>query len=205
MDPLHRATCCQVAGVDGGAFHGETRISPSTCAVRRDSVTPQHRPHPAHQTRCQGSTDGAPTQNLGWLRGKETVTFQEIINLHPRPTELDRDLLLRCIEECLDCAASCAACADACLGESDLPELRRCIRLNLDCADACEATGRIVTRQTSPDPRLTRGIVEAYAVACLACAEECDRHAAHHEHCRFCAAVCRRCKQACDELVVAIG
>jgi hypothetical protein len=101
------------------------------------------------------------------------VTFQEIINLHPHPTELDRDLLLRCIEECLDCAASCTACADACLGESDLPELRRCIRRNLDCADACEATGRIVTR--------------------------------HHEHCRVCAAVCRRCKQACDELVVAIG
>jgi hypothetical protein len=42
-------------------------------------------------------------------------------------------------------------------------------------------------------------------VACLACAEECDRHAAHHEHCRVCAAVCRRCKQACDELVLAIG
>ena len=27
----------------------------------------------------------------------------------------------------------------------------RCIRLNLDCADACYATGRVVTRQTSPD------------------------------------------------------
>ncbi len=81
------------------------------------------------------------------------MTFQEIINLHPNPSDLNHDLLLRCIEECLDCAASCTACADACLGESDLEELRRCIRLNLDCADACEATGRIVTRQTSPDLR----------------------------------------------------
>jgi hypothetical protein len=41
-------------------------------------------------------------------------------------------------------------------------------------------------------------------VACLACAEECDRHAAHHEHCRVCAVVCRLCKQACDDVVVAI-
>jgi hypothetical protein len=97
------------------------------------------------------------------------MTVQEIIDLHPHPSDLDRDLLLRCIEECLDCAASCTACADACLGESDVAELRRCIRLNLDCADACDATGRIVTRQTSPDLRLIRAIVEACAVACLAC------------------------------------
>ena len=75
------------------------------------------------------------------------MTFQEIIKLHPHPSDLDRDLLLRCIEECLDCEASCTACADASLAESELLELRRCIRLNLDCADACEATGQIVTRQ----------------------------------------------------------
>jgi len=37
------------------------------------------------------------------------MTFQEIIQLHPRPSDLDRDLLLRCIEECLDCGASCTA------------------------------------------------------------------------------------------------
>jgi hypothetical protein len=141
----------------------------------------------------------------GDSEGKATMTFHEIINLHPHPSDVDRNLLLRCIEECLDCAASCTACADACLGESELAELRGCVRLNLDCADACEATGRIVTRQTSPDLRLIKATVEACAVACLACAEECDRHAAHHEHCRVCAAVCRRCKQACDELVLAIG
>ncbi len=98
------------------------------------------------------------------------MTFHEIINLHPHPSDVDRNLLLRCIEECLDCAASCTACADACLGESELAELRGCVRLNLDCADACEATGRIVTRQTSPDLRLIKATVEACAVACLACA-----------------------------------
>ena len=132
------------------------------------------------------------------------MTFQEIIDLHPHPSDLDRGLLLRCIKECLDCGASCTACADASLAESDVEELRRCVRLNLDCADACEATGRIVARQTSPDLRLIKAIVEACAVACVSCAEECDRHAAHHEHCRVCATVCRRCKQACDELAAAI-
>jgi len=138
--------------------------------------------------------------------GREaSVTFHEIINLHPHPSDVERNLLVRCIAECLDCAASCTACADACLGESELAELRGCVRLNLDCADACEATGRIVTRQTSPDLRLIKATVEACSTACRACAEECDRHAAHHEHCRVCAAVCRRCKQACDDLLLAIG
>jgi hypothetical protein len=133
------------------------------------------------------------------------VAFQEIIKLHPRPGSMDRDAVLRCIEECLDCAGSCTSCADADLAENDVAELVRCIRLCLDCADACDATGRIVGRQTEPELPLVRAMVEACAAACLACAEECERHAAHHEHCRVCAEVCRRCKQACDDLLATIG
>ena len=98
------------------------------------------------------------------------MTFREIVSLHPNPSSLDRNALLRCIEECVDCAASCTACADACLAESDLPDLVRCVRLNLDCADACDATGRIVTRQTAPDLHLISATLEACAAACLACA-----------------------------------
>jgi hypothetical protein len=132
------------------------------------------------------------------------MTFQEIIKLHPQPTSLDLDTLLRCVEECFDCAASCTACADASLSEDDVQELIRVIRLCLDCADACEATGRIVTRQTAPDLGLFRAMLEACSAACLASAEECERHAAHHEHCRVCAEVCRRCKTACDDLLAVI-
>jgi len=133
------------------------------------------------------------------------VTVQEIIKLHPQPSSLDRDVLLRCVEDCFDCAAACTSCADACLGEKDLEELVRCIRLNLDCADACEAAGRIVTRQTTPDLVVVRATVEACAATCRVCGEECERHAAHHEHCRVCAAACRRCEQACNELLATIG
>jgi hypothetical protein len=132
---------------------------------------------------------------------RENVTFQDIIKLRPQPTSLDRDALLRCIEECRECAASCTACADACLSEKDMQDLVRCIRLCLDCADACDATGRIATRQTAPAVRLIRVIIESCAVACLICAEECQRHAAHHEHCRICEEACRRCKQACDDVL----
>lgn len=133
------------------------------------------------------------------------MRFQEIVNLHPEPISLDRDALLRCINECLDCAASCTGCADADLAESDVRTLARCIRLCLDCADACDVAGRVVTRQTEPDLGLLRAVVEACAAACVACAEECEWHAAHHEHCRICAEVCRRCKDACDDLIATIG
>ena len=136
-------------------------------------------------------------------RGKHVI-FPEIFKLHPHPTTLDRDLVLRCIQECLDCLASCTACADDCLSEDDRADLVRCIRLDLDCADVCDATGRILTRQTTPDLRLIRASVEACAVACLACAEECELHAAHHEHCRLCAEMCRRCKQICDDLLATL-
>jgi hypothetical protein len=133
------------------------------------------------------------------------MSFQEIIGLHPHPSALDRGLLVRCIEECLDCGAGCAACADASLSESDAREMIRVIRLCLDCADTCEATRRIVARQTARDPVAMRPILQACAAACLACAEECQRHAAHHEHCRLSAEICRRCKQACDDLLANIG
>jgi hypothetical protein len=140
-----------------------------------------------------------PTRNGG------DVTVREIIERHPRPVSLDRDVLLRCIDECFDCAATCTSCADACLGESDVPELVRSVRLNLDCADVCDATGRVVTRQTEPDLGVVRAALETCVVACRACADECDRHAAHHDHCRVCAEVCRRCEQACDDLLATIG
>jgi hypothetical protein len=74
-----------------------------------------------------------------------------MLEVHPRAITLDRDLLLRCIDECVDCAAACTSCADADLGEPDVQELVRCVRLCLDCADACDATGRILIRQTEPD------------------------------------------------------
>src|SRR4029078_12737862 len=80
--------------------------------------------------------------------GKQMV-YPEVLRLHPHPTTLDRDLVLGCIQECLDCVVSCIACADDCLSEDDVADMVRCIRLDLDCADVCEATGRVLTRQTT--------------------------------------------------------
>ena len=133
------------------------------------------------------------------------MTVRDMLDHHPREIALDRGLLLRCVDDCFDCAATCTSCADASLGEPDVQGLIRSIRLSLDCADLCTAVGQIVTRQTEIDLGVVRAAVEACAAVCRACGDECERHAVHHEHCRICAAVCRRCEQSCRDLVAAIG
>jgi hypothetical protein len=133
------------------------------------------------------------------------VTVRQMLETHPQPTIGDLDALVRCIEACGACAASCTGCADADLGEADVGDLVHCVRLCLDCADVCEATGRIVTRQTSPDVGVIRAVLETCVVACRASRAECQRHAEHHEHCRICAEVCSRCEQACEELLASLG
>ena len=131
---------------------------------------------------------------------------RRMLDAYPGEVNIDRDLLVRCIEACSDCAESCTQCADDCLGEENAQELTTCIRLNLDCADVCAATGRVVSRQTGYDAAVTRAVLEACVKACSSCADECEIHAAHGmEHCRVCAEECRRCEQACKEVLAAIA
>jgi hypothetical protein len=130
---------------------------------------------------------------------------KEILETHPAPAQLNREILARCIDECLACLQSCVACADADLAEEDVAQMRRCIRLCLDCADACDATLRLLSRQTEYVAATARAQVAACLEICAICASECERHARHHEHCRICGEVCRRCEQACSDLLDEIG
>lgn len=117
----------------------------------------------------------------------------------------DRQALARCIEECFNCSQACTACADSCLSETDVHDLVKCVRENLDCADICDTTGRVLSRHTGYDANLARSVLETCAMACRSCGDECERHAAHHEHCRVCAEACRRCQQACEQLLATLG
>jgi hypothetical protein len=132
------------------------------------------------------------------------VSVEAILQTHPRPLIADAAVLARCIDECAACAATCTVCADASLAEDDVRALARCLRLCLDCADGCVDAGRILSRQTDPDASTQATALEACVTVCRACAEECERHARHHEHCRLCAEECRRCERACDDLLAAL-
>jgi hypothetical protein len=128
-----------------------------------------------------------------------------LLEAYPGELNIDADVLSRCIEACYECSQACTACADACLSEENVAELIKCIRLNEDCADVCAVAGRVASRQTEYDANVTRTVVQACAGTCRACGDECERHAAHHEHCRICAEACRRCEAACQELVRAVA
>ena len=121
---------------------------------------------------------------------------------NPPVDEAALAVLVECIEACFDCAQACTACADACLAEQDVKNLVRCIRLNLHCADVCATTGRILSRQESPE--LARQMLEVCALACRLCGDECEQHAGHMQHCRVCAEACRRCKEACNRLLASL-
>jgi hypothetical protein len=85
-------------------------------------------------------------------------------------------------------------------------ELVTCIRLNQDCADVCDTIGKLMTRQTGrASAEVIRHALEACIAACRVCAEECERHASKHEHCRVCAEACRACEQACMAVVQRVG
>ena len=130
---------------------------------------------------------------------------QEMIRTHPHVQGNMNEALVRCIDECYDCAQICTSCADACLGEDMVQQLAQCIRLNLDCADVCNATGSVATRRTGSNEAIIRQMLETCAESCRLCAEECERHADKHEHCRVCAETCRDCEQACRAAVTSIG
>lgn len=129
----------------------------------------------------------------------------EMIRTHPHVKGNANDALIRCIEECYDCAQVCISCADACLGESMVSQLTQCIRLNMDCADVCATTGKVATRRTGSNEEVIRHMLDACMAACRLCGDECDRHAAQHAHCGICAEACRRCEQSCQQALASLG
>jgi hypothetical protein len=80
----------------------------------------------------------------------------------------------------------------------------RCIRLCLNCADVCTATAGVTSRRVGRDADVTEPLLEACVAICKSCGDECERHAQMHKHCRVRAAACRRCEQACRELLGAL-
>jgi hypothetical protein len=129
----------------------------------------------------------------------------EMVRTHPEVKGHTNDALIRCIEDCYDCAQACTSCADACLAEDMVAQLRQCIRLNLDCADVCLATGAVASRRTGSNEQVIRDMLAACATACELCGAECQRHADRHEHCRVCAEACRRCELACRDALVSMA
>jgi len=126
------------------------------------------------------------------------LSYEVIAN---NPGGGDSVLLRECLEATTDCAIACDACAAACLREHHVRELLACIRACLDCADVCHTAARILARVPDLDSRLATEQMELCRLACALCAEECEKHASRHPHCRICAEACRKCDVACSCLI----
>jgi uncharacterized membrane protein len=133
------------------------------------------------------------------------MTAMTMMDTYPAEINLDRRKLADTIDALIECAEACTACADSCLSESSVAELTKCVRTNLDCADVCGATARVLSRHTGYDANISRTLLEACAMVCKSCGDECASHASMHEHCRVCAEACRACEQACLDLLAAMG
>jgi hypothetical protein len=125
---------------------------------------------------------------------------RRMFQTHPAPASDAGEEAFALVQAAASCAYSCTTCADACLEEEEPAALRRCIRLNQDCAEICGVTARLIARPGAQDQGLLRAQLEACAVACRACAAECERHSGHMEHCRVCAEACQECAAACDRM-----
>ena len=128
----------------------------------------------------------------------------EMLRASREGTRLDAAAIARTIDAARDGAPACTACADACLAEDDVEELVTCIRLDQVCAELCRAVSVTLSIRAGHTETLA-DLLRACETACGACAEECERHAGHHEHCRICAEACRACERACGELRTALG
>ena len=125
----------------------------------------------------------------------------QMLQTHPNPRPSALNDIADCIDILQACAQTCQSCADADLGEPELKQMVRCVRLNHDCADVCATTARLLSRPSMIAPEIWLAQLQACITACRACAEECQQHAQHHEHCRMCADTCRQCIAACTDVV----
>jgi Domain of Unknown Function (DUF326) len=127
----------------------------------------------------------------------------QLLDSYPGTFTLDASLLASTIDALNDCAQACTADADDDLSEPDVGAMVKCIRLCLDCADICNTTAAVTSRRTDYDPEVAKPLLEACVAACNTCAAECELHATMHAHCGVCAEACRRCEQACQDLLLA--
>ena len=128
---------------------------------------------------------------------------KDLLSTSPRGLNAHAGVLAAAIDALSDCAQACIADSDADLSEPNLAEMVKCIRLCLDCTDVCAAAVGVLSRQADYHANVSTPLLEACVAICKSCGDECERHAAMHAHCRVCAEACRRCEQACLDLLTA--
>jgi len=124
---------------------------------------------------------------------------RRMFQTHPAPASDAGEEAFALVQAAAECTYTCTTCADACLEGEDPAAMRKCIRLCLDCAEICSVTAKLIARPGPQDQQLLRAQLEACAIACRACGDECASHTGE-AHCQVCAEACRECAEACDRM-----
>ena len=105
------------------------------------------------------------------------------------------DIISSYMKSLMDCAAACERCVNGCLNEG---QPLSCCKICRDCADICRLCFTLQARQS----HYLQELSSLCAEVCIACAEECGKHASMHDHCKVCEEACRACAEACRETSV---
>lgn len=109
---------------------------------------------------------------------------------------MDREKMLRCIEDCLQCAGICAHCSDHCLrmgGAHASPDHQGIMR---DCAEICAVSASFMARRS----RHAEHVCRECADVCRECAQSCERLAEGDSVMTRCAQLCWRCAVSCEAM-----
>lgn len=123
-----------------------------------------------------------------------------MLDAHPRPGQVDTNLLSDTIDALFEASRTARQCADACVHES--APMSECIGASYDVADLTAATAGVVIRLG--DRTTVVAALEATREALRNCAEECRRHGSHLRHCATCAQVCERTEDLCVQMITAL-
>jgi hypothetical protein len=111
--------------------------------------------------------------------------------------ETASDELIAAIDALEACEKASNACAMAMVTSGGMANE---VHQALDCADVCGSTERVLSRGTTPDPRVVAAVVAAAIAACDASAAACGAHAEHHTHCRLHSTSAKACADALRKL-----
>jgi hypothetical protein len=101
------------------------------------------------------------------------------------------------IDAIFNCVIACNHCTSSSLEEENLEMLAKCIKTTIDCAAICSLTASLLARNSEHGKHLLKECIEV----CKACADECSKHADHHDNCKACAEACNTCIVDCQSIV----
>lgn len=128
----------------------------------------------------------------------QTRQVLDTVAVSIRP-QVSNESMAAAIDAMLECEEAINVCAAGMVIEDDVRDLQEAIIRDMNCADVVAATRRVLTRGV--DSALLSSQLEACVIACEDSAEQCAKHASHHEHCRMCSEATRKCAEACRQIL----